>query len=184
MKPNERNHAVRPLIDVRRVEVAACCRALRLRPRLDPSNTDRRFLRNALRLDVLPVAERITGRDVKGPIARSAALLQDDAAELFDQGARAFAKVAVTRDGDCLMRARSLSALPDAIAGRVVRMAMWQFGVDLEREGVHAVLDLARGRPGRKRDLPRGLIATREKEYVRLSRTSPGSGGGRGKGGV
>jgi hypothetical protein len=35
---------------------------------------------------------------------------------------------------------------------------------------VEAVLDLARGRPGRRRDLSEGLKAVREKEYVRVSR--------------
>ena len=185
MKPREDRHAVRPLIDVRRVEVEAFCRALGLRPRVDPSNRDTRFLRNTLRWKLIPALERATARDVKGPIARSASLLQDDAAELFAQGARAFARVGVQREGDTLLRARELAELPRAIGGRVVRMAAWQLLMDPERDAVRAVLDLASGRPGRKRNLPGGLIATREKEYVRLSRTSPGSGGVRGgKGGV
>ena len=180
MRPREEHYIVRPLIEVRRVEVEAFCRALRLRPREDPSNRDTRFLRNALRLKVIPVMERATGRDVKGPIARTASLLQDDAAELFAQGARAFARVVVDGDGESLMRARELADLPPAIGGRVVRMAAWRFAVDPEREPVQAVLDLAKGRPGRRRHLTGGLIAVREKEYVRLSRTSPGSSGGRG----
>jgi hypothetical protein len=37
------------------------------------------------------------------------------------------------------------------------------------------VLDLAGGRPGRRRDLLLGLKAIREKEYVRVSRSSPAS---------
>jgi hypothetical protein len=37
------------------------------------------------------------------------------------------------------------------------------------------VLDLASGRPGRRRDLLMGLKAVREKEYVRVSRSSPES---------
>jgi hypothetical protein len=40
---------------------------------------------------------------------------------------------------------------------------------------VASVLDLAAGRPGRRRDLSGGLKAIREKEYVRVSRSSPES---------
>jgi hypoxanthine phosphoribosyltransferase len=73
---------VRPLLDVTREEVEAFCRACHLRPRVDPSNVDRRFLRNALRLDGLPALERAVGRPVREPLARTAALLREDADEL------------------------------------------------------------------------------------------------------
>jgi hypothetical protein len=43
----------------------------------------------------------------------------------------------------------------------------------VSREAIEGVLDLANGRPGRRRDLPEGLKAVREKEYVRVSRSSP-----------
>ena len=41
---------IRPLIDVTRGEVEACCRSLGLRPRLDPTNDDVSLLRNALKV--------------------------------------------------------------------------------------------------------------------------------------
>ncbi|HZB79624.1 MAG TPA: hypothetical protein VE522_07260, partial [Actinomycetota bacterium] len=43
------------------------------------------------------------------------------------------------------------------------------------KNAVEAVLDLARGRPGRRRDISGGLKAVREKEYVHVSRSSPPS---------
>ena len=43
-------------------------------------------------------------------------------------------------------------------------------GHRLAETDVEAVIDLARGRPGRRRDLSGGLKAIREKEYVRVSR--------------
>ena len=39
------------------------------------------------------------------------------------------------------------------------------------KEAIDAVLDLAEGRPGRRRDLPEGLKAVREKGYVRVTRS-------------
>jgi hypothetical protein len=71
-----------------------------------------------------------------------------------------------------------LQALPDAVASRVVRLAAYNVmstdsAAPWSKKAIEAVLDLARGRPGRRRDLPGGLKAVREKEYVRVSRASP-----------
>src|SRR5437870_2761032 len=55
---------VQPLIDVRHDDVEAFCRALRLRPRRDPTNRDTKLLRNAVRLKVIPAIEGASGRDV------------------------------------------------------------------------------------------------------------------------
>jgi hypothetical protein len=70
---------------------------------------------------------------------------------------------------------KRLSVLPRAISSRVVRMALLRCNVPPAREDVAAVLDLAAGRPGRRRDLSHGLKAERGREYVSVSRTSPES---------
>ena len=176
MPPRDDGYVVRPLLGVRRSEVEAFCRALRLRPRIDPSNRDMRLLRNAIRHEVLPMLERATGRDVRPTLARTASLLRTDADELFRQGAVAFGKLAEeTGPGEYRIDADGLADLPEAIAGRVVQLAMWQSWVHPERETVRAVVGLARGRRGRRVDLPRGLIARRDRDYVVLSRSSPGT---------
>jgi tRNA(Ile)-lysidine synthase len=173
MPAKDGHFRVRPLLDVRRAEVLAFDRALHLRPRRDPSNEDRKLLRNAIRLDVLPKIERATRRDVRPTLARTASLLRTDADELFRQGLAAFGAIAGPDEGGYRIKATELAELPKAIGSRVVEVAMWQSGVHPELETIRAVLDLADGRPGRKIDLPGGFTAIREREYIRLSRTSP-----------
>jgi hypothetical protein len=73
------------------------------------------------------------------------------------------------------LRATRLASLPRAVASRVVRLALLRCNALAAREDVDAVLDLAAGRPGRRRDLSEGLKAKRDPEYVELSRTSPES---------
>jgi tRNA(Ile)-lysidine synthase len=169
-----------PLIDVDRAEVEAFCRALHLRPRIDLTNRDTRHLRNAIRLKVLPEIERATGREVKRPIARSADLLRESRFELYAAAEQMLAQVVTEKGEESRFDAATLRALPKPIASRVVRLALYRV-MTLEddapwtREGVEAVLDLAAGRPGRRRDLPNGLKARREREYVSVSRTSPES---------
>jgi tRNA(Ile)-lysidine synthase len=169
---------VQPLIDVERREVEAFCRSLHLRPRRDPTNRDARLLRSAIRLKVLPAIERATGRRVNRTIARSADLLRADRIELYASAVHAMSEVVTgPRDGP-RFDAAALRALPVPIASRVVRLALYR-AMDPEdvapwsHEAVQGVLDLAAGRPGRRRDLPNGLKARRERGYVSLSRTSP-----------
>lgn len=175
-----RSH-VQPLIDVERAEVEAFCRALRLRPRRDPMNEDRRFLRAAIRHEVLPILERGTGRGVKGSIARTAELLRRDRDELFAATTRAYLDaVDGERGSDVRIDVAKLRDLPDPVASRVIRLAAYNllstdWAAPWTKNAIEAVLDLARGRPGRSRDLPEGLKAVRQKEYVRVSRASPES---------
>jgi tRNA(Ile)-lysidine synthase len=170
---------VQPLIAVERLEVEAFCRALRLRPRRDPMNEDRRFLRAAIRHDVMPTLERATGRDVSAPLARTAELLRADLGELFAATADAYRDVVDgERAVDVRIHVTKLRELPHPVASRVVRLAAYNVmstdsAAPWSKEAIEAVLDLARGRPGRRRDLPQGLKAVREKEYVRVSRASP-----------
>src|SRR2546428_8489796 len=85
---------VRPPLDVDRASVEAFCRSLGLRPRRDPTNDDPRYaLRNAIRLEGLPALERAVGREVREPIARSAALVVADDAELTRQMYEAWSDV-------------------------------------------------------------------------------------------
>jgi tRNA(Ile)-lysidine synthase len=166
---------VRPLLDVSRADVEAFCRALRLRPRIDPSNADTRLLRNAVRLRGIPALERVTRRGVREPLARTADLVREDARELERQALAVWDDVSEeTADGIRLETGR-LRGLAPAIATRVVAMAIVRSGVPKTEESVAAVIDLAAGRVGRRRDLVAGLKAVRDREYVSLSRASPES---------
>jgi tRNA(Ile)-lysidine synthase len=167
-------YEVQPLLDVSRDEVEAFCRALRLRPRTDPTNRNTRFQRNAVRLRVLPAIERAVGRDVRPTLARTATLLRADEEELRRQASEATAEIVEESADGIEIEATALTTLSPALAGRVVRQAMLTAGVVPTEEAIEGVVDLAEGRPGRRRDLPDGLKARRERRYVLLSRSSHG----------
>lgn len=175
---------VRPLLGVSRAETEAFCRALRLRPRIDPMNDDPSYLRVAIRRDILPLVSERAGRDVRQAVVRTAGLLRQDA-RLLERLASEAAEAVVVRDpgppsgppeGPPVrrLRAEALAALPRPLAGRVVREALLDLGCVPEAAHVAAVLDLAGNRTGARATLPGGLLARRETGYVALSRPSPG----------
>jgi tRNA(Ile)-lysidine synthase len=177
----DRTRLVQPLFDVERAEVEAFCRALQLRPRRDPMNDERRFLRAAIRHEVMPVIERATGRDPKNSIARTASLLRADRDALEAETLAAFLDVVDGERGvDVRFDVAKLRELARPVASRVIRLAAYNllasdWAAPWTKDAIDGVLDLAKGRPGRRRDLPEGLKAVRNKEYVRVSRPSPPS---------
>lgn len=166
---------VRPLIQVPRSEVDDFCGALRLRPRIDSTNRDPKILRNALRLKAIPAIERATRRSVREPLARTGELINEQQGELTHQMYELWPSVFEETEDGARLRAESLVSAPRVIALRLVRQAIFRCGHPSTHADAEAVLDLARGRPGRKRDLPSGLKARREREYVSVSRSSPES---------
>src|ERR1700758_4014761 len=73
----------RPLLGVRRAVTHAACQELGLTAWQDPHNTDRRFTRTRLRLEVLPLLEDVLGGGVAEALARTATALRADT-ELID----------------------------------------------------------------------------------------------------
>ena len=163
---------VRPLIEIEREQTVAFCRAIGLRPRRDPMNEDPAYMRVGVRRRVIPALERALGRNIRSTLVRTAALLREDADLLHELAARAAVDVA-TRDGqDTLLRVAPLRDLPKPLASRIVRAELLAFSSVPETAHLEAVLSLAAGRPGQRISLPKGLLAKREREYVRLSRPS------------
>jgi tRNA(Ile)-lysidine synthase len=163
---------VQPLIGVTRGEVEAFCKALHLRPRLDPMNEERRYLRAAIRHDVLPAIERATGREVKAAIARTADTIRVDRDELYATAIRAQLEIVTdSPSGDLLFDVSRLRALPPSLASRVIRSAVYNalstdWAAPWSKPAIESVIDLASGRPGRRRDLPNGRVAHRTRTHV------------------
>jgi tRNA(Ile)-lysidine synthase len=95
---------------LRRSETIAFVTALGLQTVTDPSNAEARFRRNRARHEILPLLADVAGRDPVPLLARTAALLAEDA-ELLDL---------LARDLDPT-DARALAAAPRPLANRALR---------------------------------------------------------------
>lgn len=116
---------VRPLLAVRRVDLARHVTGEGLETVADPMNEDREVRRVRVRQEVLPALARI-GPDPVGALTRLADLARDDA-ELLDASARVAVgrEVPVHRVGRALcVPSAALAAAHPALARRVVRLAL------------------------------------------------------------
>jgi tRNA(Ile)-lysidine synthase len=138
----------RPLLGVRRAVTHAACQELGLTAWADPHNTDRRFTRTRLRLDVLPLLEDALGGGVAEALARTATSLREDT-ELLDNLA-AQALPAVTADAG--LQADGLAVLPAPVRRRVIRGWLLDGGAtgltDKQIRGVDALVTGWRGQGG------------------------------------
>lgn len=108
MRPGPR----RPILALRRQDTDAICAEMGWKPLVDPSNDDRRFIRNRIRHELLPLLTDIAGRDVVPLLSRTADHARsgidfiDDAAQSIDP-----------------TDARAVAAAPGAVAAAAI--ATW-----------------------------------------------------------
>jgi len=75
---------IRPLLDCRKEQILRYLEQHRIRYRLDGSNTDRQYLRNRVRLDLLPLLEKEFNPAVRRSLLQTAAILADEDRLLAD----------------------------------------------------------------------------------------------------
>lgn len=125
----------RPLLGVWREEIVGYAAAHRLKFREDESNTDRRFLRNRVRHDLLPVLEETFGRDVKRTLWRTADVLSAEEEYLAAETPTVSAET---------LDAKAIKGLPVALQRRAVFAWLQRSGIaDIAFDDVEAVRTLA-----------------------------------------
>ncbi|GAA2183020.1 tRNA lysidine(34) synthetase TilS [Brooklawnia cerclae] len=157
---------VRPLLGLRRATTADACAEWGLPAWHDPQNLECRFARVRVRERVMPVLEAELGPGVAEALARTAELARADADELDAVAAR----VVGSRDGTPQeLPVPSLSGLPEAIGGRVLRRWLIGLGVPEPSFGhVRAVRALVTDWHGQAGvDLPGGIRIVRERGVLR-----------------
>ena len=114
---------LRPLLEITRDQTLDACKEVQLEPWDDPHNQNRQYLRVRARLDALPTLEGSIGPGVSAALARSAALLRDDADALDDWTSREFADLDPTS-----MDISRLANLPRAVRSRLIRAGIYACG--------------------------------------------------------
>ncbi len=124
-----------PILALRRFETAAVCEHFGLAVADDPTNDDRRFRRNRIRHDLLPLLDEIAERDVAVLLNRTADLLRADE-QFLDELAAAIDPT----------DAHQLATAPGVLSARAVRHWIELDGYPPDADSVQRVLAVASGR--------------------------------------
>ena len=113
----------RPFLQLTRLQTVAACEEAAITPWNDPHNANEKFSRVRVRNKVMPVMEEEIGPGIAAALARSAAILRDDA-DALDEMAQAVISRVDLSDLDCA----ALAELPRAIRSRILRAAIYAAG--------------------------------------------------------
>ncbi len=150
---------IRPLLGMRREDVAAFLASAEILACEDPTNQDRRYQRSRLRHEMLPLLRRERG-DLDGHLGELAALLRSDADYLDEQAEAALRQLlgGPLPAGEVLLPVVGLVALPRALSSRVIRRVLPQ----VSHRHVEDVLAMCRRTEGSAAiDLPGGRAERR-----------------------
>lgn len=174
--PARRDNYIRPLIDVSRAEIERYAKAHGLEFVTDSTNLERKYLRNRVRLDLMPVLKGFNPNIIE-TIARTAGLLatDDDFMEAASQKAFASSLTKQTEEIVELDR-KKLSRMHPAMLSRVFLRAARLLGRDVNMASAHveAFAGLVRGeRPNASAALPGNIEARRIYDRVAITGELP-----------
>lgn len=165
---------IRPLLTISRQEIEVYCAEHKLFPRFDASNAQADYLRNRIRLELLPQLAREYNPAIGSNLAQLAAVIreEDDLLEQLAREAYIRCRISAPADRSILLDGPRLLAEPPALARRVVRIAVRALlgpEFDLGLPAVTRVLEAAARTDGAHAlDLPGGLRLTVEYGTCRL----------------
>jgi tRNA(Ile)-lysidine synthase len=162
---------VRPMLELRRADVNAYVTRHQLPFREDASNADRRFLRNRVRHELLPLLERDYNPNVRQALVQIAEQSALDHAQLQADVRRQWKRLAKTGPSSIAFALRTFRQQPKALQRQLLRQAIQQLQGDLDgfefRHWLEAERLFLEERPaGTILDLPGGLQLVREPQRV------------------
>lgn len=171
--PRTAEGLIRPLLGIHRAEAEEWLRSRGLGWRIDETNASREFLRNRIRLDLVPLLRSEYNPRTEILFAQTAELARDEEtywqAVVADTAARLFRQ---TPGPVIIASAVAIRDLPKALARRVVREAISRIRGDLrqiEFEHVEAILNLTVTVEGHGRVIIPGVDVMRSFDSIRFS---------------
>ncbi|HAY22368.1 MAG TPA: tRNA lysidine(34) synthetase TilS [Desulfobacterales bacterium] len=175
MWPQSPTGIIRPLLGTPKTRILAWLASCQLPFREDASNLSRHYRRNQLRLDLLPQLLSYNPR-LPAAVEHLQALLQEQEEYLSQEAAINLDRLQTAAAACPSLPVDGLLALPPAIQRRVLRLALAQAGVDLNRltfDHVEAARKLAqRPQPAGEISLPGGWRLVRQYSELQFTKES------------
>jgi len=153
---------IRPLLGLEREEIEAYLTERGIACRRDETNEDLRFLRNRIRLELLPVLRTKFEPRLVQHLGRVAILFQDEERVMERVTAEVAAGLVSRREERLELDAEKIRSLERGLARRVVRFFLREVQGDLRGLTFDDVEDVLNLGEGREKTIRKGLVIRRE----------------------
>jgi tRNA(Ile)-lysidine synthase len=157
---------VRPLLRIERVEIEQYLEAKKASFVIDRSNADRRFLRNRIRLELVPFLQREFDPSIVSKIEKITSILQEDEAVLNELARKEAETVISEKDGRLCLDGGLLTSLPLGMARRIARQYIAALRGDLRGISYGDIEALLELETGKEYQIKRDLLLRREGKWI------------------
>jgi tRNA(Ile)-lysidine synthase len=157
-----REDIIRPLLETQRRDIEEYCRQNELVPRVDQTNLQPVYLRNKIRLELLPYLSRHFNPNINDTLQRLSQVVREENDYLEQQAEALFTQIAKLQEQSISMTTSSLKKLHPAMQKRVLRQAVATLAGTLtgfEHKHFTGILGLLDRNTGAAIELPRKLRA-------------------------
>ncbi|MFZ5634659.1 MAG: tRNA lysidine(34) synthetase TilS [Bacillota bacterium] len=164
---------IRPLLNVRRKQIELYCRSFGLPYRVDSSNLKPVYLRNRVRLELIPLLEEKYNPAVVDSLNRLARIARDEDGYLEAISRDAFESVVKSQKaGKITILLEKLAGYPAAVRRRVIRIAcrnLAGYGSALTFEHLDRALEMTAGKQDQgKIELPDGIVLVKRYRFLEI----------------
>ncbi len=156
-----RDEVIRPLLTVARQEIIIYLQDRHIESLADSSNSSRQYLRNRVRLDLIPRLIREFNPALKEVLCRTAAILQAEDELLAEMTVKAWRQTIQVEGHRLLINLEAFAGQPLAIKRRLLEKAFWHLKRRPGQRQIESIIHLTAAHP-HIIHLGRGLRAWRE----------------------
>ncbi len=153
---------IRPLLACTRSDIEEYCQRYKLSPRHDFTNDETTYIRNSIRLKLLPFLRKYNP-NIESTLSRTASLISEENDFITAYSTSIYNQITVKTDNKLLFPLDRFSGQHTAIKRRLIRLAVHSLCnniKDIENIHINSVLSLAqKAKTGSQINLPNGLKA-------------------------
>lgn len=157
-----RNDIIRPLLDQDRQSIEEYCRQNNLEPRIDKTNLQPIYLRNKIRLELIPYLKQRFNPNVNEALIRLGQVVREENNYLEQQSTELLGRLGEIRDNSVAIKSESLKKLHPAMQKRLLRKAVESVANTLngfEYKHFQGMIELLDKSTGAAIELPKDLKA-------------------------
>lgn len=158
----QRGNIIRPLLRETKETLLNFLKAQNIPFCEDSSNTDRRFLRNRIRQDLLPKLESEYNRSIRQTLLQTASILEEEDGLLSELTEKGFQEMVLQKGEQLILNLSPFSQTHPAIQRRILEKICWQMASRPSFKKIESLQQLSTARKSSEVHLAKGLRAIRQ----------------------